>query len=105
MRFGRVIGRTVFSQQDKAFKGGRFLVVSPMGRKQLSRPITDESDPVSDIPSLIVYDNLGAGVGDVIGFVEGAEATAPFENPIPIDAFNAAIFSRINYAPPSNEYT
>lgn len=101
MRFGRVIGRTVLSQQDPAFKGGRFLVVSPMGRKELALGIEDESQPVSQVPSVIVYDNMGAGIGDVIGFVEGAEATAPFENPIPIDSFNAAIFSRINYQPPS----
>lgn len=101
MRFGRVIGRMVMSQQDPAFKGGRFLVVSPMGRQELARGIEDESQPVSAIHSVIVYDNLGAGVGDVIGFVEGAEATAPFDNPIPIDAFNAAIFNRVSYQPPS----
>ncbi len=101
MRFGRVIGRTVFSRQDAGYKGGRFLVVSPMGGKELARGIEDESQPVSDIPSVVVYDNLGAGVGDVIGFVEGAEATAPFAHPIPIDAFNAAIFNRVSYQPPA----
>ena len=100
MRLGRVIGRTVLSQQDPAFKGGRFLVVSPMGRKELAYALSDDSEPVSSIPTVIVYDNLGAGIGDVIGFVEGAEATAPFQSPIPIDAFNAAIFEQITYQPP-----
>ncbi|WOO41570.1 EutN/CcmL family microcompartment protein [Rubellicoccus peritrichatus] len=100
MRFGRVIGRTVFSRQDPAYNGGRFLVVSPMTRKQLLAGLEDDSQMVSEIPSVVVYDNLGAGTGDVIGFVEGAEATAPFESPIPIDAFSAAIFDQITYQPP-----
>lgn len=101
MKFGRVIGRTVFSRQDPAYRGGRFLIVSPMGRDELQRGIDDESRPMSTSPTVVVYDNLGAGTGDVIGFVEGAEATAPFENPIPIDAFNAAIFNRLSYQPPA----
>lgn len=99
MRFGRVIGRTVLSRQDPALKGGRFLVVSPMGRRELSKGLGDDVMSVSASPSVVVYDKLGAGPGDVIGFVEGAEATAPFEHPIPIDAFCAAIFNRIHYQP------
>lgn len=99
MRLGRVIGRTIFSAQDPAYHGGRFLIVSPMTRKQLVKGLEDETQFVSEVPSVVVYDNLGAGTGDVIGFVEGAEATAPFENPIPIDAFSAAIINQINYQP------
>jgi hypothetical protein len=37
----------------------------------------------------------------VIAFTEGAEATAPFENPTPVDAFNAAIIDQIFYTPPA----
>jgi hypothetical protein len=37
----------------------------------------------------------------VIGFTEGAEATAPFDQPTPVDAFNAAIIDQIFYTPPS----
>lgn len=103
MKMGRVIGRTVFSQQDPAYRGGRFLLVSPMGREELLRGLEDESAPVSSAPSLVVYDNLGASTGDVIGFVEGAEATMPFAEAIPIDAYNTAIFNRLNYQPPPNK--
>jgi microcompartment protein CcmK/EutM len=46
-----------------------------------------------------VFDNIGAGEGDIIGFSEGAEATAPFASPIPIDALCIAIFDRIDYTP------
>ena len=57
--------------------------------------------PLAKGNSLVVYDNLGADLGHTIGFTEGAEATAPFENPTPVDAFNAAIIDEIFYTPPS----
>ena len=49
---------------------------------------------------LVAYDNLGAGEGDIVGIVEGAEATAPFDYDIPIDAITVAIFDSLHYEPP-----
>ena len=54
---------------------------------------------MTKIPSLVVYDNLGAGTNDIVGFVEGAEATAPFDQPTPVDAITAAIFDSIYHEP------
>ncbi len=34
-----------------------------------------------------------------MGFVEGAEATAPFDDPTPIDAITVAIFDTIEHVP------
>jgi ethanolamine utilization protein EutN len=48
-----------------------------------------------------MYDQLGAGVGHVVGFTEGAEATAPFPEPTPVDAYCAAIIDQIFYQPPA----
>ncbi|MFM2298032.1 MAG: hypothetical protein RL117_1739 [Verrucomicrobiota bacterium] len=98
MRIGQVIGRTVMSVQDASFKGGRFLLVSPLDASQFSQACTT-SIPVTAQASIVVYDNIGAGEGDVIGFSEGAEATAPFPSPIAIDALCIAIFDRIDYSP------
>jgi ethanolamine utilization protein EutN len=56
--------------------------------------------PLANGSSLVVYDNLGAGVGNLIGFTEGAEASAPFDRPTPVDAFNAALIDQIFYSPP-----
>jgi carbon dioxide concentrating mechanism protein CcmL len=56
--------------------------------------------PLSGQFSLVAYDNLGAGEGDIVGIVEGAEATAPFDFPIPIDAITVAIFDSLSYQPP-----
>ena len=46
-----------------------------------------------------MYDNLGGGVGQTIGFIEGAEASAPFDEPTPVDAINAALVDEIFYSP------
>ena len=51
--------------------------------------------------SLVVYDNLGADLGHVIGFTESAEASAPFDQPTPVDAYNAAIIDTLFYTTPS----
>lgn len=98
MRIGQVIGKVVMSVQDAALKGGRWLIVSPLDAAQFSAACS-KKQAISAQSSLIVYDNIGAGEGDVIGFSEGAEATAPFSEPIPIDALCIAIFDSIDYTP------
>ena len=54
---------------------------------------------MSKDPSPVVYDALGGGVGQTIGFVEGREAASPFSEPTPIDAINAALVDEIFYNP------
>jgi len=98
MRLGHVIGRVTLSKQDPAYKGGRFLLVQPFTSEQFhGAPMT----PLAPGSSLVVYDNLGAGQGHVIGFTEGSEASAPFTQPTPVDAFNAAIVDELFYTPPA----
>lgn len=98
MRLGSVIGRVTLSETVPALEGGRWLIVSPFTREHFQRG--DES-PVgmSKDPSLVIYDNLGGGVGQTIGFVEGREAASPFEGPTPIDAISAALVDEIFYNP------
>ncbi len=98
MRLGHVIGRVTLSQQDPAYKGGRFLIVQPFTRDQYRGA---EMSPLAKGSSLVIYDNLGAGPGHIVGFTEGAEATAPFDNPTPVDAYNTAIVDKIFYTPPA----
>jgi ethanolamine utilization protein EutN len=98
MRLGYVIGRVTLSKQDPAYKGARFLLVQPLSKAQFNgTPLT----PLAKGNSLVVYDNLGAGVGHIVGFTEGAEAAAPFDQPTPVDAYNAALVDRILYTPPA----
>ncbi|MBM3843233.1 MAG: EutN/CcmL family microcompartment protein [Verrucomicrobiota bacterium] len=98
MRLGHVIGRVTLCRQDPAYQGGRFLLVQPFGRDQYRGA---GMTPLAPGSSLVVYDQLGAGVGHVVGFTEGAEATAPFPEPTPVDAYCAAIVDEIFYQPPA----
>ena len=98
MRLGTVIGRVTLSQQEPVYSGGRLLVVQPLSREQFAgAPLT----PLAQGSTVIVYDQLGAGQGSVIGFTEGAEATMPFKTDAPVDAYAACIVERINYNPPN----
>ena len=98
MRLGAVIGRVTLSRAVPALTGARWLVVSPFTREHFQN---GEQTPegMSKEPSLVVYDNLGGGVGHTIGFVEGREAACPFDEPPPIDAVNAALVDKIFYNP------
>src|ERR1041384_2653657 len=98
MRPGTVIGRVTLSKTVPALIGARWLIVSPFTREHFQRG--KETPPgLSKDPSLVVYDDIGAGVGQAIGFVEGREAACPFENPTPVDAINAALVDEIFYNP------
>ena len=98
MKAGRVIGTVTLSQAAPQFRGARWLMVSPMGKEELSR----KNKGLSQASTPVVYDNLGAGTGDEILYVEGAEATQPFKDPIPLDAISVAILDNYQYAPPAS---
>jgi carbon dioxide concentrating mechanism protein CcmL len=98
VKLGAVIGRVTFSKLDPQLIGGRFLIVSPFTREHYQQG--SETPPgLSKDPSLVVYDALGGGVGQTIGYVEGREAAQPFEKYPPIDAINAALVDEIFYNP------
>ena len=98
MKPGTVIGNVTLSVAAPQFRGGRWLVVSPMGADELSG---QNQGGLSQASTPVVYDKLGAGVGENILYVEGAEATQPFPEPIPLDAINVAIMDRITFQPPA----
>ena len=98
MKPGRVIGTVTLSQSAPQFRGARWVVVSPMGKEELSG--RNPAPALSQASTPVAYDNLGAGVGDKILYVEGAEATQPFDHPMPIDALNVALLDHTTYAPP-----
>src|ERR1043166_8006064 len=96
MRLGTVIGRVTLSVTVPALEGARWLIVSPFTREHFQQG--SETPPgLSKDPSLVVYDDIGGGVGQTIGFVEGREAAQPFEQPTPVDAINAALVDEIFY--------
>jgi carbon dioxide concentrating mechanism protein CcmL len=98
MRLGTVIGRVTLSKAEASLIGGRWLIVSAFTREHFQQGFNAPAGLSKD-PSLVVYDDLGAGVGQTIGFVEGREAAMPFDKPTPIDAINAAIVDEVFYSP------
>lgn len=98
MRLGYVIGKVTLNAIDPALIGGRFLLVQPFSHAQFAGA---PSVPLAPGSTVVVYDNLGAGLHQIIGFTEGAEASMPFPEPKPVDAFNAAIINEIFYTPPA----
>ncbi len=98
MRLGTVIGRVTLSVSIPALSGARWLIVSPFTREHFQRG--SETPPgMSKEASLVVYDDLGGGVGQTIGFIEGREAASPFDQPTAVDAINAALVDEIFYSP------
>ena len=85
MRLGTVIGRVTLNKTVTALHGARWLIVSPFTREHFQQG-HEAMTGMSKDASLVVYDDLGGGVGQTIGFVEGREAASPFEGPTPVDA-------------------
>jgi microcompartment protein CcmK/EutM len=91
MRIGKVVGRVTLSRAYETLHGGRFLVVEVQDRLAL------RGEKRRTTETLVVYDHLGAGDGELIAFAESREACMPFypETRVPIDAYNAAILDRV----------
>ena len=90
MRIGKVVGRVCLHATYDTLVGGRFLIVEVQDRHVLSGKSRQTNE------SLVVYDHLGAGNGELIAFSESREACMPFypEKRVPIDAYCSAILDR-----------
>jgi carbon dioxide concentrating mechanism protein CcmL len=98
LKLGTVIGRVTLSRGVEALKGGRFLVISPFSREQYAAGLGTQPGMGTD-PSLVVYDDLGGDVGQVVGYEEGREAAQPFDQPTPVDAINSVLVTEMFYRP------
>jgi ethanolamine utilization protein EutN len=76
MQMARVIGDVVASHKDPALGGLKLLVLQPIGTTR---------EPVGR--TLVAADAIGAGVGEVVFFVRGREASFPWlPLEVPVDA-------------------
>jgi carbon dioxide concentrating mechanism protein CcmL len=98
MKLGAVIGRVTLSSTLPELEGARWLIVSPFTREHYQNG-TKTPAGLSRDPSLVIYDDLGGGIGQTVGYVEGREAAQPLEKLAPIDAINAALVDEIFYNP------
>ena len=87
---GTVVGRVTLSVRSKRYVGERLLLTLPWKTDTFSG--AEKYDP-----AIVVYDQLGAGVGQNIAISEGREAACPFPKPTPVDAYCAALVDEIFY--------
>src|SRR5262249_41210129 len=92
MRIAKVEGRVTLSRFLPSLRGGKFLVAFPMPAGALIEGSAARGE------ELVVYDNLGAGFGALIGVSEGREAANPFgPDKTPVDAFCACLIDRLSF--------
>ncbi len=94
MRIARVIGKVTLNMAVKELPAGSYLVVRTYNRGTLAG-VNEGNDE-----TLVCYDHLAAREGDLIGLVEGREATAPFyPDKVPFNSYNACILDELNFQP------
>ncbi len=98
MRIGHVIGTVTLSRAHPSLTGARLKLVVP----QTWDNLTGQSD--ESVGEIVVFDQLGAGIGCQIALSEGREAAMPFYPEVkPIDAYNAAILDRLEFELPKDK--
>ena len=93
MRIAEVIGTVTLSRVHPSMVGARWLIGVPFSLKGLRAGAPDGED-------LVIFDNLGGGIGSRIAFSEGAEAAAPFlPEKKPVDAYCACLLDQVVFNP------
>ena len=91
MRIGKVIGNVTLSTQHESIRGSGLKLVVPLTLAELASGAAPQAD------TLVLWDDLNAGVGDTVCFSEGGEAVQPFKpNVKPVDAYLAAILDDVH---------
>ena len=91
MRIAKVIGTVTLSRFHPSVAGFRWVIGEPYCLKAL------KLDQPPDGEDVVIFDNLGAGHGNQIGFSEGGEAAAPFApDKKPVDAYCACILDLVS---------
>ena len=100
MRIADVIGTVTLNSVHPSMVGASLKLVTPLSWDDLSGR---DGEPLEEI---VVYDELGAGIGCRIALSEGREAAMPFHPDVkPVDAYNAAILDTLDYELPRKERT
>ena len=90
MRIAQVIGTVTLNKCHPSFVGARLKLVVPLSLDDLAGRTEPAAEP------LVLWDQLGAGIGDKVAMSEGPEASMPFRPEIKaIDAYNSAILDNI----------
>jgi microcompartment protein CcmK/EutM len=84
VQIAKVIGDVVATRKDDNLQSITLLILQPLGA---------DGAPVGR--TLVAVDSVGAGVGEIVFFVRGKEASFPFHpTPVPADAGVVGIVDR-----------
>ncbi len=98
MRLAEIVGKVTLSRAAPEIKGGRLLIARPLPAHALAFGSPDRGEDV------VLYDDLGAGVGSIVGLSEGREAANPFgKTKTPVDAYCACLLDAIDVDPDLTE--
>lgn len=91
MRIAEIVGTVTLNRCHPSFIGARLKLAVPLSLANL------RGDTPASADELVVWDQLGAGLGSRIALSEGAEAAQPFRpDTKPVDCYNAAILDSID---------
>lgn len=91
MRIAKIIGNVTLNAAHPSLLGGALRLAVPLSLDDL----LGRGDALAE--ELVLYDELGAGLGSFVALSEGPEAAQPFRPEIkPVDAYNAAILDHLD---------
>ena len=91
MRIMECIGSVTLSHWNPTLTGATWKLAVPLMHAGLKGDDSGRTEPI------VIYDEMGAGIGSLMAVTESAEASTPFHpNSKPIDAYNAAILDTVS---------
>ena len=92
---GSVIGSVTLKRVHPILTGARWILVAPMSLEALKSSLAS-GEPAGDGEEIVVYDELGVVIGQLIAFSEGGEAAAPFSpKKVPVDAYCGLLLDQV----------
>ncbi len=92
MRIAKILGTVTLNRSLPEFAGASLRLAVPMSLSNL----TGDEEPSAE--ELVLWDEFGSGVGDLVALSEGGEAAQPFRpQDKPVDAYNAAILDKVDF--------
>lgn len=94
MRIMECIGRVTLSRWSPSLTGATWKLAVPLSWEGLLGADSGRLEPI------VIFDELGAGIGSLMAVSESAEAAQPFTPALkPIDGYNAAILDNLHVEP------
>lgn len=97
MRIAKTVGTVTLNRSHPSFRGGRLKIVVPIDWNEMLSidPQTLAVDAKGE--GLVAWDDLGAGIGQLVALAEGPEASQPFRpEPKAVDAYVTALIDTID---------